>query len=147
MKQAADGLKFRGPGNSVAATLKKRRFKVKARRRTLASPAGRFQAGIATVEGAVDSGSYGALEERLDQLIKGRGVRSLIVDLSACSHLSSRGLGVLAKAEQGVGARGGRVVLVGVKPFIQRLFDATGLSARFEFADTVEAAKRMLSSA
>lgn len=146
VKQAADALKFGGRGNSVTVTLKKRRFKVKAKRQSLSTAAGKIVLGIATVEGGVDSRSYGMLEERLDELIKGRGVASLVVDLSACTYLSSTGIGVMAKAQRAVARSGGRVVIVGARPFIRRLFDATGLSASFEFADTLEAAKRLLSA-
>ena len=88
------------------------------------------------------------LEERLDQMVRGRGVHSAIVDLSGCGYLSSTGIGVLVKTQRALQSRrpgkGGRAVIVGMRPFIRRLFDAANLSGLFEFADTVEAAKGLL---
>jgi anti-anti-sigma factor len=86
--------------------------------------------------GEVDVAASGAVRSRVDAAAGG----PLVVDLSAVTFVDSSGLRELLRARMECERLGGRLVLAGVPPVVERLFDLTGTAAMFEIAPTLDAA-------
>ena len=143
VKNAVDSLRFGPRGNRVSATLRRERFKIGTDKRTVVDASGVGEIGIVNVEGSIDSQTYGMVEERLEELVKGKGASRLAIDMSGSSYISSCGIGVLVKIQQDVQELGGRIVIVGAKSSVRDVLNLMGLDLLFEFAGTMEEAMKL----
>jgi anti-anti-sigma factor len=83
---------------------------------------------VLTPQGCLHEGEESdRLEASLGRLLD-RERPVIAVDLSRAGHLSARAIGIVADAHAKALARGGRLVVCGVRADHQRLFDLTGLS-------------------
>jgi anti-anti-sigma factor len=90
--------------------------------------------GVVHLEGCLDSGSCAALAGLLERAA-GRWTR-LVVDLSAVAYVSSRGWGLLASDPCGLRARGGDLVLCGMRRELLDVYRMLGFEAvLLSFAD------------
>jgi anti-anti-sigma factor len=66
--------------------------------------------------------------------------RNLILDFSEVTYVSSAGLSSVLKAGKGIDRQGGRLLISGLTPRLNRLFVFSGFDTLFRLFDTREAA-------
>jgi anti-anti-sigma factor len=91
---------------------------------------------VLRLAGEVDVAASGTVRARVDGAAGG----ALVVDLSGVTFVDSSGLRELLRARMECERRGGRLVLSGVPPVLERLLDLTGTAALFSIAPTLDAA-------
>lgn len=90
-------------------------------------------------EGRIDSTNSNIFEEKLADII-GKGQNKFIIDFNKIMFISSAGLRVLLIAAKKVKPNGGAVVLTGLSPEVQEVFDVSGFTSIFTIYKTVEEA-------
>lgn len=90
-------------------------------------------------EGRVDSTNANVFEEKLSAII-GEDQNKFIIDFSKIAFVSSAGLRVLLIAAKKVKPNGGAVILTGLSPEVQEVFDISGFTSIFTIYKTVEEA-------
>lgn len=73
-------------------------------------------------EGRLDSETYSVLEKKMDSLMES-ATRVLILDMSDLNYISSAGVRVVLKAEKGLNASGGELMMANLKPQIRKVFE------------------------
>ena len=88
--------------------------------------------------GRLDTGTYGALEERVEVILREKP-HTLVFDMEKLDYISSMGVRVIAKAQRAMKADNGRVVLLNLQPQIQKVFDIIkALPSQQVFSNTRE---------
>jgi anti-sigma B factor antagonist len=95
---------------------------------------------VVRLAGEVDVAASGAVRSRVDAASDG----GLVVELSDVTFVDSSGLRELLRAGMECERRGGRLVLAGVPPVLERLLGLTGTAAMFDTAPTLDAALERL---
>jgi anti-sigma B factor antagonist len=93
---------------------------------------------VVSLEGEIDLAAAPTVKSSLLELVRD-GHRQLIVDLSLVRHLDSTGLGVLVGLRKRL-ADEGRLAIAGAPRNVLRLFQITGLDAKFEMFTTLDGA-------
>lgn len=73
-------------------------------------------------QGPIDANTFGVLGAEVEAVLK-KGPSLLIFNLEAVGFVSSAGIGVVLAAEKAMKAKGGKAVLVNLKPQIRKVFD------------------------
>jgi anti-anti-sigma factor len=81
---------------------------------------------LVKLEGRLDTNTSPQLEETANALNE-KGVKDIVVDMSACEFVSSAGLRVIV-AMQKRAAMGGNLVFRGVVPEVMDVFEMTGFN-------------------
>lgn len=87
--------------------------------------------GLVLVEGELDLATGGVLVDAVRRLVRDR-VAAVEVDLHHVSFLAVAGAGALIRCRRMVDVRGGAFRLVSPSAAVQRLLEATGLTAVFD---------------
>ena len=104
-------------------------------------------AGVVAVRGEIHVSTAPELSSFLADAL-GRGIDSLVLDLSEVEFIDSTGLSVLLNVLRRVTQRGGALVIVCTNPTVLRLFEITRLESTFDIVETrEEALARVRSSA
>lgn len=90
-------------------------------------------------EGRIDSTNANIFEEKLAEVI-GKENNDFIIDFKKIAFVSSAGLRVLLIAAKKVKPNGGAVILTGLSPEIQEVFDISGFTSIFSIFKTLEEA-------
>ena len=98
---------------------------------------------LVSVEGIVDSVNVTGFFQSVNRLFK-EGARSLIMDLSEASYLSSGALSVIADAFKKAEAMGGKVALCGVSSAVMELLQVVQFDRLFDFYPDTDAAVKDL---
>jgi anti-sigma B factor antagonist len=93
---------------------------------------------VVSLEGDIDLAAAPTLKSALLELLND-GHRQFILDLSQVRHLDSTGLGVLVGVRRRL-ADQGRLAIAGSPRNVSRLFEITGLDARFEMFPNLDGA-------
>jgi len=88
-------------------------------------------------EERIDAHNSGELKECLLNLLE-TGARLLVVALNEVRFIDSSGLGALLSGYKNANLRHARLVLVGVQPRVQSMFELTRLHQVFEIVDRVD---------
>lgn len=96
---------------------------------------------VVYVMGEVDAATAPALERTLLDVA---GSGKLVVDLTGCSFLDSRGLRVLVAAKGRLERSNRSLALVLSNPSVMRVFELTGSRGSFDFYPSLSAAKAQL---
>ena len=83
----------------------------------------------------VDTTSAKDVEAELDTLLDG-GARKLVADFDDNEYVSSAGLRVFLAVLKFLEKNDGRIVLCGMKPFVDDVFSISGFSELFEIVGT-----------
>jgi len=94
---------------------------------------------VLSLEGRLDAQSAGGVEETFKKKME-EGASKLLVDLSGVEYVSSAGLRVLLATSKKLNAQGGKLVLCGLKPYVQEVFEVAGFTSIFEILPDVDAA-------
>lgn len=97
---------------------------------------------ILTLEGHLDTAAAPQFEERLLKLIAG-GESRVLVDCAKLDYVNSAGLKVFLLAAKQLDAAGGKLVLCGLTPSVQSIFDMIGFSKIMNLALDQTAGLRM----
>lgn len=87
--------------------------------------------------GRLDGATATVLTEALDRALQEAAVQRLVLDLDACTYVSSAGLREVLCAQKLLSARQGRVELTNVSRDVQHVFELTGLSSLLEIRPKV----------
>jgi anti-sigma B factor antagonist len=83
------------------------------------------------VTGEIDAYTASQLRKQLLPLTEEQGA-VVTVDLSGVDYMDSTGLGVFVAGLKSTKKHGSRLVIQGLTPRVERLFNITGLSEKFE---------------
>ena len=92
----------------------------------------RGQRVIVSLVGELDHHSAAQARASLDAMLRDVTVREMQLDLSQVSFMDSAGLGVVLGRYKTLSARGGRMIVSGVKTPIDRIFRMSGIYALVE---------------
>jgi anti-anti-sigma factor len=81
-------------------------------------------------EGRLDSATAGPFGDRLSALVR-EGATRVVVDLRGVAYVTSAGFRALLINAKLVGSAAGRMVITGVTPEVQRLFEMGGFTELF----------------
>ncbi len=86
------------------------------------------------LKGELDHHSAERARSVLDTMLHDVSVRELVLDLSEISFMDSAGLGVVLGRYRTIQLRGGRIIVRGVSPSVDRIFKMSGLYALIDRA-------------
>ncbi len=92
----------------------------------------------------LDGATVDALGKRLFDLVDNQARRKILLDFSQVKFFSSSMLGVLIRLKKRADAIKGRLVIVGLKPDLHKVFKITRLDKLFEFYDQEDDAMQAL---
>lgn len=98
---------------------------------------------VATLEGSIDFGTHGVLEERLTEALTLTRA-SLIVDMTRVEFCDSSGLSVFARMMRQTRARGVTLVVVGLHGRVAQVFSVTRMDHGMYLHPDLETAVRWL---
>lgn len=94
---------------------------------------------LIVLEGRMDAASRDQLLEAGDRMVEA-GAKSIVVDMTNLTYISSAGLGVLVRLSSIVGKLGGRVSLCGTNGVVRNVLEITKIGSLFRICETVEEA-------
>ena len=81
----------------------------------------------------LDSANIEALGRNLLELVEKQDNRKLVLEFSAVRFMSSQALGVLLQLKKAMDPLKGKIVIVGIKPELHKVFKITNLHKMFTF--------------
>jgi len=91
------------------------------------------------ISGAINSYTFSEFETKIFEAIK---ISDVILDMSAVTHLSSSGLGILMSANEEGEEVGHKVYIMHPSNAVKLAIDFTGFSDMFNFIHSIEEVKR-----
>jgi anti-anti-sigma factor len=88
----------------------------------------------------LDSANIEALGRNLLELVEKQDHRKIILEFSAVRFMSSQALGVLLQLKKAMDPVKGRVIIVGIRPELHKVFKITNLHKLFTFHDDLDKA-------
>jgi len=88
----------------------------------------------------LDSANIEALGRNLLDLIQKQDIRKLILEFSAVRFMSSQALGILLQLKKAMDPLHGKIVIVGIRPELHKVFKITNLHKMFIFSDELDKA-------
>jgi len=101
------------------------------------------KAAVIKLAGRMDAETTGQFDAACARSLED-GATTLVIDLSELHYISSAGLGSILRLAKRMQAKGGAVLLCGVKGLVKEVFEMTNLLPAFQVFDTAEAACRSL---
>jgi anti-anti-sigma factor len=87
----------------------------------------------------LDSANIEALGRNLMDLVEKQDTRKLILEFSAVRFMSSQALGILLQLKKAMDPHG-RIIIVGIRPELHKVFKITNLHKMFTFHDDLDKA-------
>ncbi|SMD05389.1 STAS domain-containing protein [Sporomusa malonica] len=87
----------------------------------------------------VDASNAKTVEAQLAELVNG-GTKNIVCNFSQNEYISSAGLRVFLSTLKIVKKSGGQIVLCGLQPYVQEVFDMAGFSQLFKICNSEEQA-------
>jgi len=94
---------------------------------------------VVTIHGSIDPRNLSSLETVLASA-RGRGFRTVVLDLGDIRYINSAGLAFLVNLSDGMTERGGGLHLANPQPKVKVVFDLMGVSEFFRLYKSVESA-------
>jgi len=98
---------------------------------------------VVTIKGSIDPRNLESLSQTL-AAARGRGFRTLVLDLGEIRYINSAGLSYLVNLQDTLAARGGGLHLANPQPKVKVVFDLMGITQFFKLHKTVETALRLV---
>ncbi len=89
---------------------------------------------IVRLTGELDHHSAGRVRNALDLMLRDVTVREMVLDMRDVTFMDSAGLGVVLGRYKTISARGGKMIVSGMRTSIDRIFRMSGLYALVERA-------------
>lgn len=87
---------------------------------------------VIKLEGELDHHSAAELKEEADRAISMRNIVNLVLDFDGVTFMDSSGIGVIIGRYKQIKARGGRVMIIRVKPHVDKILEISGLKQIME---------------
>ena len=87
---------------------------------------------IVSLSGELDHHSAARVRGQLDLILRDVTVRELVLDMRDVTFMDSAGLGVVLGRYRTLSARGGRMIVSGMRSSVDRIFRMSGLYALVE---------------
>lgn len=94
------------------------------------------------LKGDLDLHSVGEIREAVDNKLRQRGIRTLLIDLSQVPFMDSSGLGFILGRYRHLREKGGQVVLTAPGPQVRRVLELAGVRRIIKIYDSKKAAYR-----
>ncbi len=88
----------------------------------------------------LDSANIEALGRSLLELVEKQDLRKIILEFTAVKFMSSQALGVLLQLKKAMDPVHGKIVIVGIRPELHKVFKITNLHKMFTFHDELDKA-------
>ena len=88
--------------------------------------------------GVLDGSNIDALGRTLMEMVQKQDHRKLVLDFSLVRFMSSQALGVLIQLKKATDLLKGRIIIVGLRPDLLKVFKITNLHKLFTFHETQE---------
>lgn len=99
---------------------------------------------IASIEGEVRISTQNEFMKRMNALYESKGSQTVLLDMEKISYMNSAGIGIIVDTFKKFRDNGGRLVLCGLIPNINRLFEVTRLNRFIQIYPSVEEALHTL---
>ncbi len=87
---------------------------------------------IAKIDGEIDHHTASKLKSEIDRELNLRNIINLVLDFDGVTFMDSSGIGMIAGRYKEIQARGGRVMVIRVKPQVDRVLEISGLKKILE---------------
>ena len=87
---------------------------------------------VAKIDGEIDHHTAKTLKSELDREINLHKVINLVLDFDRVTFMDSSGIGVIAGRYKEIKARGGKVMVIRVKPQVDKILEISGLKTILE---------------
>ncbi len=82
---------------------------------------------VVKLNGEIDHHSATELREKMDREITLRNIVNLVLDFDGVTFMDSSGIGVIVGRYKQIKARGGKTMLIRVKPQVDKILEISGL--------------------
>ncbi len=82
---------------------------------------------VAKLEGELDHHTAPILRDTLDREISLNNTVNIVLDFDGITFMDSSGIGVIVGRYKQISARGGKVMVIRVKPQVDKIFEISGL--------------------
>ncbi len=82
---------------------------------------------VVKVAGEIDHHTAPELKDEIDREINLRNIINLVLDFDGVSFMDSSGIGVLIGRYKQIQARGGRTMIIRVRPQVDKILEISGL--------------------
>ncbi len=82
---------------------------------------------IVKLKGEIDHHTAFELKEKMDREIELRNIVNLVLDFDGVTFMDSSGIGVIIGRYKQIQARGGRTMIIRVKPQVDKILEVSGL--------------------
>ncbi len=101
----------------------------------------RMGIGVIRLLGDLDMEDIVVLRNLISRLLS-EGCGQIVLDFERVEHINATGLGILAERQMQVRRREGDLRLAGLNPYLQSIFELTGIQRAFRAYPSVEEAVR-----
>lgn len=87
---------------------------------------------VAKIDGEIDHHTAARLRTEIDRELNMRNIVNLVLDFDGVTFMDSSGIGVIAGRYKEIQARGGKVMVIRVKPQVDKILEISGLKTILE---------------
>lgn len=87
---------------------------------------------VAKIDGEIDHHTATRLKSEIDRELNLRNIVNLVLDFDGVTFMDSSGIGVIAGRYKEIKARGGRVMIIRVRPQVDKILEISGLKTILE---------------
>lgn len=87
---------------------------------------------VVKIEGEIDHHTAPMLREKVDRELNSKNIVNLVLDFDGVSFMDSSGIGVIAGRYKEIHARGGKVMIIRVKPQVDKILELSGMKTLLE---------------
>lgn len=87
---------------------------------------------VVKIDGEIDHHTAKELKREIDRELLMKNIVNLVLDFDGVSFMDSSGIGVIAGRYKEIQARGGKVMVIRVKPQVDKILEISGLKTILE---------------
>ncbi len=87
---------------------------------------------VAKIDGEIDHHTAQIFREKLDRELNIKNIVNLVLDFDGVTFMDSSGIGAVVGRYKEIAARGGRVMIIRVKPQVDKVLEISGLKTILE---------------
>ena len=93
---------------------------------------------LVSLSGELDHHTAKEVKSLIEEVVKNRGVKNLVLDFSNLTFMDSSGIGVVVGRYKLITSLGGRIAIAGAKNNVSRLLYMSGINKIIELFDCAE---------